>query len=61
MTMDELVDNASEITRTEEAFYLPTRSPAKLCTFHDEKVYKMPLDPTMIIGFVCRYEAEGWI
>ncbi|KAJ7228042.1 hypothetical protein C8J57DRAFT_1730659 [Mycena rebaudengoi] len=58
MTEDKLMDNASGMTRAEEAFYLRACSLAELRTFHDEKVYKMPLDPTMIIGFVFRYEVE---
>ncbi|KAJ7279803.1 hypothetical protein C8J57DRAFT_1304181, partial [Mycena rebaudengoi] len=58
---DKLVDDASGMPRAEEAFYLRAYSPAELRTFHCEKMREMPLsglDPSILVGFVCRYEAE---
>ncbi|KAJ7257359.1 hypothetical protein C8J57DRAFT_1343098, partial [Mycena rebaudengoi] len=60
---DKLVDDASWVMRAEEVFYLRASSPAELRTFHCEKLRKMPLsglDPSMLIGFACRDEAE-WV
>ncbi|KAJ7241742.1 hypothetical protein C8J57DRAFT_1368595 [Mycena rebaudengoi] len=60
---DKLVDDASGMMRAEEAFYLRASSPAELRTFHCEKMRKMPLsglDPSVLIGFACRDEAE-WV
>jgi hypothetical protein len=61
MPEDELVDNARGMARAEEAFYLLAYSPAELRTFHCEQVRKMPLDPSMLIGFVCATGQSGWI
>ncbi|KAJ7249825.1 hypothetical protein C8J57DRAFT_1355711, partial [Mycena rebaudengoi] len=50
-------------TCTEAAFYQRVYAPAELRTFHCEKVRKMPLsglDPSMLLGFVCRDEGSGW-
>ncbi|KAJ7027134.1 hypothetical protein C8F04DRAFT_1238275 [Mycena alexandri] len=73
MTEDELIlrprDDAARLpaggllTPAEEAFYARAYSAAELRTFHCERVRKMPmsgLDPSMLIGFVCRDEAE-WV
>ncbi|KAJ7245089.1 hypothetical protein C8J57DRAFT_1191054 [Mycena rebaudengoi] len=74
MTEDELVlnaqraedaaeEDASGMTRAEAAFYQRAYAPAELRTFHCEKVRKMPLsglDPSMLLGFVCRDEGE-WV
>jgi hypothetical protein len=74
MTEDELVLNAQRaedaaeedatgMTRAEAAFYQRAYAPAELRTFHCEKVRKMPLsglDPSMLLGFVCRDEGE-WV
>jgi cysteine protease ATG4 len=60
---DKLVNDPSGMIRAEEAFYLRAYSPAKLRTFHCENMRKMPrsrLDPSMLIGFACRDEAE-WV
>jgi len=38
-------------------------SPTELKTFHCDRVRKMPLsglDPSMLIGFLCRDEADWW-
>jgi cysteine protease ATG4 len=51
------------MTPAEEAYYARAYSAAEMRTFHCERVRKMPLsglDPSMLIGFVCRDEAE-WI
>ena len=43
--------------------YCSAYSAADLRTFHCERVRKMPLsglDPSMLIGFLCRDEAEWW-
>ena len=43
--------------------YVNAYSPAELRTFHCERVRKMPLsglDPSMLIGFLCKNEAD-WI
>ncbi|KAJ7171540.1 cysteine protease required for autophagy [Mycena filopes] len=51
------------LTPAEEAFYAHAYSAAELRTFHCERVRKMPmsgLDPSMLIGFLCRDEAE-WV
>ncbi|KAJ7243237.1 hypothetical protein C8J57DRAFT_1477182 [Mycena rebaudengoi] len=48
---------------TEAAFYQCAHAPAELRTFHSEKVRKTPLgglDPSMLLGFVCRDEGE-WV
>jgi cysteine protease ATG4 len=45
----------------ETAWYAAAYSTAQLRTFHCEKVKKMPLsglDPSMLLGFLCRDEAE---
>ncbi|KAJ7215258.1 hypothetical protein C8J57DRAFT_1255537 [Mycena rebaudengoi] len=74
MTEGELVPNAqragdaaeedvSGMTRAEAAFYQRVHAPAELRTFHCEKVRKMllsGLDPSMLLGFVCRHEGE-WV
>jgi hypothetical protein len=60
---DKPVDDASGMMPAEEAFYLRASSPAELRAFHCEKMRKMPLnglDPSMLIGFACRDEAE-WV
>ncbi|KAK6978243.1 peptidase family C54-domain-containing protein [Favolaschia claudopus] len=47
----------------EEAYWVRAYSAAELQTFHCEKVRKMPLsglDPSMLLGFVVRDEAE-WV
>ncbi|KAJ7616137.1 hypothetical protein FB45DRAFT_935358 [Roridomyces roridus] len=47
----------------EAAFYMHAYSPAELATFHCARVRKMPLsglDPSMLLGFVCRDEEE-WV
>ncbi|KAJ7433638.1 hypothetical protein B0H11DRAFT_757814 [Mycena galericulata] len=49
------------LTPAEEVHYARAYSAAELRTFHCERVRKMPLsglDPSMLIGFVCRDEAE---
>ncbi|KAJ7768174.1 hypothetical protein DFH07DRAFT_769384, partial [Mycena maculata] len=51
------------LTPVEEAHFARAYSAAELKTFHCEHVRKMPLtglDPSMLIGFVCRDEAE-WV
>ncbi|KAJ7226438.1 hypothetical protein C8J57DRAFT_1731026 [Mycena rebaudengoi] len=51
------------MARAEAAFYQRAYAPAELRTFHCEKVRKMllsGLDPSMLLGFVCRYEGE-WV
>ena len=43
--------------------YCTAYSAAELKTFHCERVRKLPLsglDPSMLIGFLCRDEAEWW-
>jgi cysteine protease ATG4 len=43
--------------------YVTSYSAAELRTFHCERVRKMPLsglDPSMLIGFLCKTEAD-WI
>ncbi|KAJ6542257.1 hypothetical protein B0H10DRAFT_2448185 [Mycena sp. CBHHK59/15] len=71
MTEDELTLNTSTgldsntggMGRSEEAHYARAYTTAELRTFHCERVRKMPLsglDPSMLIGFVCRDEAE-WV
>ncbi|KAJ7219624.1 hypothetical protein C8J57DRAFT_1349588, partial [Mycena rebaudengoi] len=58
---DKLVNDPSGMIRAEEAFYLRAYSPAELRTFHCENMHKMPrsgLDPSMLIGFASRDEAE---
>lgn len=43
--------------------YCTAYTAAELKTFHCERVRKMPLsglDPSMLIGFLCRDEAEWW-
>ena len=43
--------------------YCSAYSATELWTFHCERVRKMPLsglDPSMLIGFLCRDEAECW-
>jgi cysteine protease ATG4 len=55
-----------ELTRVEELdpvqeHYVTAYSPQELRTFHCERVRKMPLsglDPSMLIGFLCRDEAD---
>ncbi|KAJ7249831.1 hypothetical protein C8J57DRAFT_1079396, partial [Mycena rebaudengoi] len=50
-------------SRPAAAFYQRAYVPAELRTFHSEKVRKMPLsglDPSMLLGFVCRDEGSGW-
>ncbi|KAJ6485935.1 hypothetical protein C8R45DRAFT_287290 [Mycena sanguinolenta] len=45
-----------------EQYYVSAYSPAELQTFHCEKVRKMHLsglDPSMLVGFLCR-DAEEW-
>ncbi|KAJ7227528.1 hypothetical protein C8J57DRAFT_1251019 [Mycena rebaudengoi] len=57
----EFVEDASGMTRAEETFYRRAHSPAELRTFYCEKVRKMPLsglDPSMLIGFARRDEAD---
>jgi hypothetical protein len=47
----------------EEAHFACVYSAAELKTFRSERVHKMPLtrlDPSMLIGFVCRDEAD-WV
>ncbi|KAJ7751049.1 hypothetical protein B0H16DRAFT_837517 [Mycena metata] len=51
------------LTPAEEAFYARAYSAAELRTFHCERARKMPmsgLDLSMLVGFVCRDEAE-WV
>ncbi|KAJ6473340.1 hypothetical protein C8R47DRAFT_1324442 [Mycena vitilis] len=51
------------LTPAEQTFYAGAYSAAELRTFHCERVRKMPLsglDPSMLIGFVCRSEEE-WV
>jgi cysteine protease ATG4 len=51
------------LTPAEEAFYGRAYSVAELQTFHSERVRKMPLsglDLSILVGFVCRDEAE-WV
>ena len=46
-----------------QVHYVSSYSPAELRTFHCERVRKMPLsglDPSMLIGFLCKTEAD-WI
>ncbi|KAJ7243226.1 hypothetical protein C8J57DRAFT_1726032 [Mycena rebaudengoi] len=60
---DKLVNDPSGMIRAEEAFYLRAYSPAEPRTFHCENMHKMPrsgLDPSMLIGFASRDEAE-WV
>jgi len=43
--------------------YCTAYSAAELKTFHCDRVRKMPLsglDPSMLIGFLCRDEADWW-
>jgi cysteine protease ATG4 len=43
--------------------YCTAYSAAELKTFHCDRVRKLPLsglDPSMLIGFLCRDEAEWW-
>ncbi|KAF8196684.1 hypothetical protein K438DRAFT_1967699 [Mycena galopus ATCC 62051] len=45
-----------------EQYYASAYSPTELQTFHCEKVRKMPLtglDPSMLVGFLCR-DADEW-
>ncbi|KAJ7132069.1 hypothetical protein C8R44DRAFT_871062 [Mycena epipterygia] len=45
-----------------EQYYSSAYTPAELQTFHCDKVRKMPLgglDPSMLVGFLCR-DAEEW-
>ncbi|KAF7325374.1 hypothetical protein MSAN_02514700 [Mycena sanguinolenta] len=47
----------------EEGYYARAYTAAEMRTFHCERVRKMPmsgLDPSMLLGFVCRDEAE-WV
>ncbi|KAJ7494901.1 peptidase family C54-domain-containing protein [Mycena latifolia] len=51
------------LTPAEEAHFARAYSAAELRTFHCERVRKMPLsglDPSMLLGFVCRDERE-WV
>jgi hypothetical protein len=51
------------MTPAEEVYYARAYSAAEIRTFHCERVRRMPLsglDPSMLIGSVCRDEAE-WI
>ncbi|KAJ7075202.1 peptidase family C54-domain-containing protein [Mycena belliarum] len=51
------------LSPAEEAHFARAYSAAELRTFHCERVRKMPLsglDPSMLLGFVCRDEAE-WV
>ncbi|KAK6981095.1 peptidase family C54-domain-containing protein [Favolaschia claudopus] len=51
------------MTEAEEAYWVRAYSAVELQTFHCEKVRKMPLsglDPSMLLGFVVRDEAE-WV
>ncbi|KAJ7633993.1 peptidase family C54-domain-containing protein [Mycena rosella] len=51
------------LSPAEEAHYVRAYSATELRTFHCERVRKMPLtglDPSMLLGFVCRDEAE-WV
>ena len=46
-----------------QTHYVTSYSAAELRTFHCERVRKMPLsglDPSMLIGFLCKTEAD-WI
>ena len=46
-----------------QVHYVSSYSPAELRTFHCERVRKMPLsglDPSMLIGFLCKMEVD-WI
>ena len=46
-----------------QTHYVTSYSAAELRTFHIERVRKMPLsglDPSMLIGFLCKTEAD-WI
>jgi cysteine protease ATG4 len=46
-----------------QVHYVTSYSAAELRTFHSERVRKMPLsglDPSMLIGFLCKTEAD-WI
>ena len=46
-----------------QVHYVSSYSPAELRTFHCERVRRMPLsglDPSMLIGFLCKTEAD-WI
>ncbi|KAJ7249836.1 peptidase family C54-domain-containing protein [Mycena rebaudengoi] len=60
---DAAEENTAGIMRAEAVFYQRVYAPAELRTFHCEKVRKMPLsglDPSMLLGFVCRDEGE-WV
>jgi hypothetical protein len=60
---DAAEEDVSGMTRAEAAFYQRVHAPAELRTFHCEKVRKMllsGLDPSMLLGFVCRHEGE-WV
>ncbi|KAJ6491180.1 hypothetical protein C8R45DRAFT_1213193 [Mycena sanguinolenta] len=51
------------MSSAEEAYYARAYTAAEMRTFHCERVRKMPmsgLDPSMLLGFVCRDEAE-WV
>jgi hypothetical protein len=55
-TIEKEMDEATEL------YYASAYSPAELQTFHCEKVRKMHLsglDPSMLVGFLCR-DAEEW-
>jgi cysteine protease ATG4 len=46
-----------------QVYYVTLYSVVELRTFHSERVRKMPLsglDPSMLIGFLCKTEAD-WI
>ena len=46
-----------------QTHYVSAYGPAEIRTFHCERVRKMPLsglDPSMLIGFLCKTE-EDWV
>ena len=53
--------NDAELMDPMQEFYITAYSPEELRTFHCDRVRKMPisgLDPSMLIGFLCRNERD---
>ena len=56
-------DREQDISPPRQLHYCTAYSAAELKTFHCERVRKMPmsgLDPSMLIGFLCRDEKDWW-
>ena len=60
---DSIVDGNDSDLGPLQFHYCTAYSAAELKTFHCDRVRKMPLsglDPSMLIGFLCRDEADWW-